>query len=346
MYESLLLKANLLEQGINVSKEAKKLLDSKSKIWLMDDYITSSGVSMHFEDQYVTTRVDSSSNYTLTEKNEEFYILDGNKEIRTNVIIPPEYMEDKIVIGGKTITNYVNTYTDRIRIQTMCGCANNCKFCNARDYGYSFNDIKDLDEAFQIALAQSNARHAFISTNNVKNEEDFSKLTKVFEYFAKKYPEMKIDVMTSPRGFNSYTDSTQYRPYLQYLKDIGIHGIAVNMELYNPEKFKFYCPEKSKIGQENYLKFIEEAIKVFGVGYVRSAFIVGLEPLEDTLKGVELLAKRGCIPVLSPLYPYGEAQGDTSAKIFSEARIKSEEICAKYGIPMGPLCVPCAHNSI
>lgn len=346
MSKCLMLKANLLEQGINISKEAKGLLDSKSKIWLMDDYITSSGVSMKFENQYVTTRVDKSSNYMLIVKNNEFYIFDGNEEIKAIVIIPPKYMEDKIIIGGKTITNYVNTYTDRIRIQTMCGCANNCKFCNARDYGYSFNDVNDLDEAFKIALAQSNARHAFISTNNVKNKEDFEKLNKVFEFFSKKYPEMGIDIMTSPRGFNSYTDSTQYKPFLQYLKDMGIHGIAVNMELYNPEKFKFYCPEKYQIGQANYLKFIEEAIKVFGVGYVRSAFIVGLEPLEDTLKGVEMLAQRGCIPVLSPLYPYGEAQGDTSAKLFFEARIKSEEICAKYGIKMGPLCIPCAHNSI
>ncbi|MBR2787380.1 MAG: hypothetical protein IKD76_07910 [Clostridia bacterium] len=346
MNKSLMLKANLLEKGINVSKDAKELLDTKSKIWLMDDYITASGVSMQFEDQYVTTRADSESDIFLIVKDGDFYIKESDTEVKANVIIPPEYMEDKIIIGGKTITNYVNTYTDRIRIQPMCGCKNHCKFCNARDYGYSFNEIKDIDEAFQIALKQSNARHAFISTNNVKDVEGFEKLTKVFEYFAAKYPEMGLDIMTSPRGFTSYTDSSQYKPYLQHLKNIGIHGIAVNMELNNPEKLKFYCPEKAEIGQERYLKFIEDAVEVFGVNYVRSAFIVGLEPLEETLKGVEKLAQRGCIPVLSPLYPYGEAQGDTSAKTFYEARTKSEEICKKYGIKMGPLCNACAHNSI
>lgn len=346
MSKSLILKANLLEHGINVTNEAKSLLDSKSKIWLMDDYITSSGISIHFKDQYVTTKVDEHSKYKLIESDGKFFIYDGEEMIESYVFIPPDYMEDKIVIGGKTITNYVNTYTDRIRIQTMCGCANKCKFCNARDYGYSFNDINDLDEAFQIALDQSNARHAFISTNNVKNEDGFKKLTKAFEYFGPKYPEMKIDIMTSPRGFTSYTDSSQYKPYLKHLKEIGIHGIAANMELNDPEKFKFYCPEKSKIGQENYLKFIEEAVDIFGVGYMRSAFIVGLEPLEETLKGVEKLAERGCIPVLSPLYPYGEAQGDISAELFIEARLRSEEICDKHGIEMGPLCKPCAHNSI
>ena len=346
MSKSLILKANLLEHGINISKEKKKLLDSKSDIWLMDDYITASGVCMQFDDQYVTTRADKNSKYVLQAKNERFYIFDGERTTDAYVIIPPKYMEDKIVIGGKTITNYVNTYTDRIRIQTMCGCKNHCKFCNARDYGYSFNEIKDIDEAFQIALKQSNARHAFISTNNVKDKEGFEKLTRDFEYFSDKYPEMGIDIMTSPRGFTSYTDSSQYRPYIEYLKSIGIHGLAVNMELNNQEKFKFYCPEKYQIGQENYLKFIEEAVDVFGVNYVRSAFIVGLEPLSETLEGVEKLAMRGCIPILSPLYPYGEAQGDTSAELFIEARLKSEEICDKYGIQMGPLCVPCAHNSI
>ena len=40
MDKNFILKANLFEHGINVAPEAKKILDSQSDIWLMDDYIT------------------------------------------------------------------------------------------------------------------------------------------------------------------------------------------------------------------------------------------------------------------------------------------------------------------
>lgn len=347
--ENFILKAHLFENGINIPEKTKKFLNSQSDIWSMDnDYITCTGITMKFGDQYITSNIRLNSNYKLVENNDELFILDekkGNK-VSTTVIFPPDYMKDEIIIGGKKITEYCNTYTDRIRIQTMCGCANHCKFCNATDCGYEFNDIECLDKAFQIALSQSNARHAFVSTNNVKNKEGFEKLTTAINYFCNKYPEMGIDVMTSPRGFTSYTDSSQYEPYLKYLKNSGVYGIATNLELNNPEKLRYFCPEKSKIGQKNYLKFLKLAVEVFGVGNVRSMLIVGLEPLKETLAGIEKLVKIGCIPVLTPLFPYGKAQGDTRAELYIEAMSKSMSICKQYGIKMGPLCRACSHNSL
>ena len=346
--KSFYVKAHLFEKGIRVSEEAKTILSTQSNKWLIDDtYITCTGITVRFADQYVIANIRSDSEYELTVIKDKLVILDCNGDyFEASVIFPPSYMKGDIVISGKKITEYVNTYTDRIRLQTMCGCANSCRFCNAKESGYSLNGISGLDEAFQIAASQSNARHAFISTNNVKNEEDLTKLTKIIEYFAEKYTHMDIDLMTSPRGFTSYSDSSQYKPYLEYLKSSGIYGIATNLELNNPDKFKFFCPEKSVIGQENYLRFIEQAVETFGVGYVRSMLIVGLEPLEETLKGVEKLAERGCNPVLTPLFPYGEAQGITTAKLYIEAKEKCENICEKHALKMGPLCKACSYNSL
>lgn len=346
--ESFILKAHLFENGIKVSEEAKNHLNAKSALWFLDNaYITCNGISMNFDDQYITVNVHQNSKYELIEADGHLYIsMDKENLFEASVIFPPEYMKGDIIIGGKEITKYVNTYTDRIRIQTMYGCANSCKFCNAKESGYNFNDIKELDEAFQIALAQSGARHAFISTNNVKDEEGFKRLTNVIEYFGGKYPHMDLDLMTSPRGFTSYTYISQYKPYIEHIKNCGIYGIAVNIELNNPDKFKYFCPEKAAIGQDNYFKFIEQSVEVFGIDRVRSMLIVGLEPLEDTLRGVEKLAERGCNPVLSPLFPYGEAQGNTTAEFFIKAKSLSEEICQKHGVKMGPLCKPCSYNSL
>lgn len=344
MDKNFILKANLLEHGVSISSKAKKVLDSQSDIWLMDDYITCSGLTLHFENEYATIGVETNSEYELVEKEKKLYIKEPNNHItETTVITPPDYMKDEIVIECKKITVYTNTYTDRVRLQLISGCSNKCKFCNATEFKYEFNSISGLEQALNIALSQSNVRHILISSGSVKIE-DLEKITKMYEYFGKKYSQYDIDIMMTPRGFTSYTDSSQYEDYLMFLKKSGISGLSINMELNSVECLKEYCPEKAQIGQENYLKFLELAVKIFGKNKVRSLLIVGLEPLEETLKGVEKLAKIGCNPVLSPLFPYGEANFPPNAQLFIKAKEQSEKICENYNIEMGPLCKPCSHN--
>ncbi len=346
MDNNFILKANLFEHGINVDATAKKLLDKLSDIWLMDDYITCSGVTLVYNDTYVTSGVDQNSKYKLIAKDNHFYIVDvSNTEIPCTVITPPDYMKDELIVEGEKITTYVNTYTDRVRIQLMSGCANRCKFCNATEFRYYLNSLKGIEEALKIALSQSEVRHALISSGSVR-VNDLEKLTEMYRYFGQKYSHLDIDVMMTPRGFTSYTDSTQYEDYIKYLKESGIKGLSINMELNSLTALQRFCPEKALIGQENYLKFLKSSVEIFGKNKVRSLLIVGLEPLEETLKGVEKLAKIGCNPVLSPLFPYGEANFPPKADLFIEARKRSEEICAKYDIELGPLCKPCSHNTL
>lgn len=344
MEKGFILKAKLLEKGIKVTPSAKKVLDKQSDIWLMDDYITCSGITLQYEDEYATIGVEEDSTYELIAKRGKLYITDGTDDkVETIVITPPDYMRDEMIIDGKKITVYVNTYTDRTRLQLMSGCSNNCKFCNAVEFKYELNSIKGMEEALEVALEQSDTRHLLISSGSVW-EQDLETITDMYDHFTKKYKHLDIDIMMTPRGFTSYTDNTQYEGYIKHLKEIGVHGLSINMELNHPDYLKKFCPEKYAIGQENYLKFLETAVKIFGQDKVRSLLIVGIEPLEETLKGVEKLAKIGVNPVLSPLFPYGEANFPPKADLFIEAKEKSEEICKKYNVKMGPLCKPCSHN--
>lgn len=346
MNRSFVLKAHLFEEGIKISMGAKKVLDAQSDIWLMDDYITCSGVTMRFDDEYVTAGVNPESKYELQEKKGKLFISDGEEtQFETSVITPPDYMKDIIVIEGKPITTYANTYTDRLRIQLISGCANACKFCNATEFKYAFNSITGIERTLEIALPQSDVRHLLISSGSVKTE-DLEDLTSMYEYFGRKYSGLSPDVMLTPRGFTSYTDASQYKGYIAHLKGMGVSGLSVNIELYNRELLKRFCPEKAAIGQDNYFKFIEAAVETFGKNSVRSLLIVGLEPLEDTLKGVDKLASMGCNPVLSPLFPYGEANNPPNANLFIEAKARSEQICERHNIKMGPLCKPCSHNTL
>ena len=337
------LKAWLLEKGIKITKDAKKILDEQSDIWLMDDYITCSGITLKYDDQYATIGVVDDSSYELIADENKLYITDGKDRVEAIAITPPDYMRDEIVIDNRKICEYVNSYTDKTRIQLTSGCSNHCKFCNATEYKYGINPIEKKKKAIDIALEQTNTRHMTISSGSVW-PKDLETITEMYDHFIKKYDKYDIDIMMTPRGFTSYTDSSQYEDYIKHLKDVGAYGLAINMELNNEEYLKKYCPEKYAIGQENYLKFLEIAVKTFGKDRVRSLLIVGIEPLEETLKGVEKLAKIGVNPTLSPLFPYGEANFPPKAELFIKAKEEAEKICKKYDVNMGPICKPCTHN--
>ena len=79
MEKGFILKARLLEKGIKVTPSAKKVLDKQSDIWLMDDYITCSGITLQYEDEYATIGVEEDSPYELVAKCRKLYITDGRR---------------------------------------------------------------------------------------------------------------------------------------------------------------------------------------------------------------------------------------------------------------------------
>jgi len=120
--------------------------------------------------------------------------------------------------------------------------------------------------------------------------------------------------------------------------------------LYNEKIAKQIVPDKYAITRSYYLKFIETAVDIFGNGKVQSLLLVGLEPIEDTLKGVKELARIGCIPVLSPFCPGGQTPLENHPRPTAETLIsiyeESDAICRVNGIKLGPRCKPCQHNTL
>src|SRR5262249_47395201 len=136
------------------------------------------------------------------------------------------------------------------------------------------------------------AAHVLIS-GGVPKEEHFDYLQSVFRSVASAI-RVPIDIMMVP---------AQGLLDIDELASIGINQLSINLELYNDDAARRIMPRKAKQGLKHYLAFIEAALARMGAGSVRSMLLVGIEPVEDTLKGVKALAERGCEPVLSPFRP-------------------------------------------
>jgi biotin synthase-related radical SAM superfamily protein len=135
-----------------------------------------------------------------------------------------------------------------------------------------------------------------------------------------------------------------------WLDGLGVNEVSVNIEVWSDEVARRVMPRKYKQGRDHYLDYLSAAASVMGGRRVRSMFMLGLEPLESTLEGVTEVASRGCTPVLSPFRPDPLTPlrdwPVPSAGLMLEAYLAAREITEKHKVPLGPACLPCAHNTL
>lgn len=138
---------------------------------------------------------------------------------------------------------------------------------------------------------------------------------------------------------------------LRKLKAAGATELAMNMEVWDEALARRWMPGKSAISRERYLEALEFASGLWGkTGAVRSAFIVGLEPEESLLEGVERVCRAGAAPILSVFRPIpgtecGAIVPPENRRLLSIYE-KAVLICRRYGLAPGPACVPCQNNTL
>jgi len=344
-----LLKIKIIARGIKITESAKvKLTENDNTPLSLFEYPTTAGISLILnKDIYINApfadEFCKNSNIVLDFQEGKFTITDGKDTYQTEVLPIPDYFNKKNP-NGKFYSDIIMTHTDRMRISPIKGCYFRCKYCDWNLNKYEKHDINSIIEAIKIALSDKKLKpkHLLISGGTPK-PEDRRYLDNIYEkatLFLKER-NMPVDVMLVPRPEKNF---------LERLKSFGVDSMSINIEIYNQKIAKKFNTEKAEIGKDKYLKFIEKAVELFGKGKIRTLFILGLEPILDTLKGVEEFAKVGCDIVLSPFRPAEKTPIDIK-KTPNEEEMKkiyerSREIVEKYDVVIGPRCIPCQHNAL
>lgn len=349
------LKIELMYYGIYPSKRALEALPKGRQGWHHRDTPASGGLIVKIlPETYVNAPVVfKNTPFALEYADGYFHIARDGNVYKAEVYSPPDYALDNRIESNEAIRNFVMTHTDRIRLHPILGCVNTCGFCNRPKQMTKTYPIELLDKGFQIAREDQRLRpkHTLISSVAPENTlEAYEYLNKIIKYFPEKYPDMEFDLMTAPRSIHPLEAPTQldYEDFLVFLKDAGIAALSVNLELYNADIRRELIPEKDRIGLMAYLKFIERAVKIFGEYNVRSMMVAGLEPIEDALKGMDEISKRGAVPEISPLVPMGSHTLSLREKptpdFLEELLIKTDNICRRNGVNLNNTCTPCKHN--
>jgi hypothetical protein len=346
------LKFQALAGGIRISNDASVHLAQANRHRPLTpaDYASTTGVILLLEDDVWVNAPVSEYNpnfvenplLTLGMEGPNVILQGGGLASRARVWLPPEY-HGELAPNGQSWNYFVITHGDRARLAPIGGCAMACKFCNIPyEDPYQVKPLELLVEATRRALEDSlqPARHVLISGGTPKLE-DVHYLSDVYATILQRFPEVEIDIMMAPvEGVLN----------LPQLRDLGIHELSINLEVFDRQRARTLMPHKYRQGLEHYLRFIEQAASVLGPGRVRSMLMVGLEEPEMTLEGVKAIVDAGAVPVLSPFRPDPSTPlRDISPLGALEAELifcEATQIVEAAGTRLGPDCPPCTHNTL
>jgi hypothetical protein len=352
------LKVELMTEGLFVDPETKRaLVESEDTPLTLADYASTSGVTLRLAgDVWVNAPMSEfNPNFVVNPSNRlviddgKTFVVNGNEAYLADFIPVPSY-HNKNLQDGSPVKWIAITHSDRVRLSPVKGCAIQCDFCDIpfdraegepKYRGQKL--ISNILEAAGVALQDPAlpAQHVLIS-GGTPSKRDYGYENDVYEQVVTENPDVDVDIMMVPMpGLLN----------IRRLGEIGVYGLSINMELWSKDVAHRTMRSKAKASRELYLDFIEKAVEEFGTGRVRSLLLVGIEPSEDTLRGVEALAERGCDPVLSPfrpdpITPLRDMKPSTGAELLDVWQ-RSQDIVGRYeGVKLGPRCIPCMHNTL
>jgi hypothetical protein len=346
------LKIRLMVEGITVTPAARGLLSGRDgcRPLTLADYASTSGIAMELDGAvWVNAPIcDYNPNFVqapaaILDVDADGFVVRSNGFVSKARPLPVPAYHDQTNGAGERYVDYAITHTDRVRLSPIGGCSFTCQFCDLPyKLSYQRKRVEGFVDAITSALADPwlPARHVLIS-GGTPRPDDFGYLHEVYERIATGFPGVEVDIMMVP--LPGLLD-------LDWLHGIGIHALSINLELWDQSLASRYMPKKAKLTREHYLAFIGRAVEVVSGPRIRSLLMVGLEPLESTLDGVEALAARGCQPVLSPFRPDPATPlrnlPPPDEAFLTQVYERARDICDRYGTQLGPNCLPCQHNTL
>ncbi|MCD1295695.1 radical SAM protein [Methanocella sp. CWC-04] len=202
-------------------------------------------------------------------------------------------------------------------------CVFDCKYCPVPKLQ---GKIKSKDDVVKMALEGS--RHpsfeAISLTSGVWKtpEEEVERVAEIVR---------ELKQLNVPIGVSVYpTDDSS-----EILKEAGADEIKYNAETIDPDVFEKVCPGLSL---DYIVKSLEHAVKIFGRNHVFTNIIIGLGETDETvIKGMDMLASKGIIPILRKVNPHPLRAGEVYTENVPAERLlklaaEERKILDRYGL--------------
>lgn len=340
------LKIMLLSHGVTLSKAAHEYFNSENGI----NYKEFEALDLVLNNKYFInvpyqTNLTELSPFVIDLFDNRVWLYYCDKKLCEAVVRGVDPLSEKKTRTGIEYFNIAYLGQDRLRIFHRLGCyykqnGYGCGFCDLENdiRNLDFDSIKEVIDSYEHIPG---IRHYLIGGGSENPQDNFSVVKRISQYIRQKTNKPIYLMSTPPLD----------PQILLELKESGITEVSFNIEIFDRDKATEYMPGKGKISLQTYFEALKNSVNIWGnTGNVRTIFIVGLESKNSLLTGIDNICRLGVSPILSLLKPI---DGTPLSHLLPppdeeilDIVCKTETICKKYGVPMGPTCVCCEDNTL
>lgn len=223
-----------------------------------------------------------------------------------------------------------------------------CKFCGIglsmkRDELYRKSN-EDILEVVTAAVEGGDVKHIGINAGTMappgRGHEEYAELVSAI----KRRHDVWVRLSICP---------PEEEKYIDILYDAGADQIGYDIEVYDPERYRYICPGKLDevdrgIPHEHFFRMLAYAAKYGGPNKAYSILVTGLESRETTVQGIEALCKLGVVPRMGVFRPipgtHLEKHPTPSEGYLVYIYKKLRELTMQYGIDTG--CPGCGRTFV
>lgn len=261
-------------------------------------------------DLYADVRYNPESPFKVHRSGETIILLKNNSEL-CEVRWPkrPDFYNKK-TRSGESMKKVVSMRGDcglRVCFDNACNYfskGEQCKFCNIvparqrnRDHVVTIKESEDIFDAVKDAVIDNPVCSHLAMTAGASKDDGLGNLPQILERLNPLLKEKNFPVVTA-------ITATRNKDETAYLCSTGISSVAFNLEIWDERIFTEICPGKTRrIGRHRWIEALKEARDLLKPARALSSFVVGLEPAESLLEGIDYLSSEGIFPIMSPFVP-------------------------------------------
>src|SRR4029453_17092948 len=168
-----------------------------------------------------------------------------------------------------------------------------CRFCveGARGRGDAEASVADVVEVVGAVFDEGGAESVFLNSDMFDAEDGGLAFLGPYVEGIRKHFDTLVAVQVHPPRTDRWID---------WACALGVDALSFNLEIFDPQLLDRHCIGRMRyIGRQRYLDALGHPARIFPSGAVWSDLVLGIEPSESTIAGIDALAALGVVPVLS-----------------------------------------------
>lgn len=315
--DAIRLKTELLLSGMTITEEAMKTVGEgglEKVFWVFEmTPVTHKGSGdgtrplpndmLLPHDLYVDVRYNPASPFKVSVSGDQIILIKDKTELCEVRWANRPSFYDKTTRNGRLMKKVASIRGDcglRICYDNSCSYFSvnqQCKFCNIvpsrqrnKDHVFTVKHAEDIYDVVKEAVIDNPVCSHLAMTAGAYRDDGLGNLPVILNTLKPLIDGKYFPVVTA-------ITATRNKEETELLCSSGISSAAFNLEIWDEKLFNEICPGKTKrIGRKRWIESLFEARDMLKPARTMSSFVVGLEPADSLLEGIEFMTSNGILP--------------------------------------------------